>query len=201
MAHVIESLDIRTAAPPARVDVAGGHPLLHPASAVGFDQPFEMLGACHERVQRMLRLLLRLGAHLAEHGADDRAADAARDVMRYFDLAGPAHHEDEERHVIPWLAAHGRTELAERLRADHRLMTEAWSRVRCDLEDVVCGAWQRADAPQQRSRWEVFAALYTVHMGLEESLAFPPVRMASSADALRHMGAEMAARRGAAPPS
>jgi hypothetical protein len=44
----------------------------------GFDQPFEMLGACHERVQRTLDLLQRLQTYLAEQGVDDSARQAAR---------------------------------------------------------------------------------------------------------------------------
>jgi len=35
--------------------------------AVGFEQPFEMLAACHERVNRMLALLERLREHLPGH--------------------------------------------------------------------------------------------------------------------------------------
>ena len=35
---------------------AGPGPLFHSPSA-GFDAPFEMLSACHERVERTLRLL------------------------------------------------------------------------------------------------------------------------------------------------
>lgn len=42
--------------------------LLNSAPAVGFDQPYEMLEACHERVERSLNLLLRLGAHLRARG-------------------------------------------------------------------------------------------------------------------------------------
>ena len=49
---------------------------LHAAPAAGFDQPFEMLLACHQRVDRMLRLLQRLAPHLATHGADAEAVRA-----------------------------------------------------------------------------------------------------------------------------
>lgn len=34
--------------------------------AVGFEQPFDMLEACHERVRRSLSLLERLIAHIVE---------------------------------------------------------------------------------------------------------------------------------------
>ncbi len=170
---------------------------LHPAGALpatGFDQPFEMLVACHERVQRMLRLLLRLAGHLAHTGADGQAVQAARDVMRYFDVAGPAHHEDEERHVLPWLAAHGQAALAERLHADHRRMADDWARVRADLAAVADGQRPADDGFAQR--WQAFAELYAAHIEAEETQAYPPLRDALGAAALAAIGAEMAARRG-----
>ena len=73
----------------------------------GFDQPFEMLDACHDRVRRSLDLLRRLRDYLRGHGhgCDDSARQAARDVLRYFDIAAPLHHEDEELHVFPPLLA------------------------------------------------------------------------------------------------
>lgn len=61
-----------------------------------FEDPQAMLEACHDRVQRMCTLLERLTEHAGLHGADTQARQAATDVMRYFDLAGPHHHQDEE---------------------------------------------------------------------------------------------------------
>lgn len=76
--------------------------------AVGFEQPFAMLEACHERVERTLTLLSRLRSYLREQAVDDAARQAARDVLRYFDIAAPLHHEDEELHVFPLLLERGR---------------------------------------------------------------------------------------------
>jgi hemerythrin-like domain-containing protein len=179
---------------------ARGPETLHAAPASGFDQPFEMLGACHERVQRSLALLLRLGGHLQRHGADAQAADAARAVMRYFDVAGPAHHDDEERHVLPWLAAHGHLALAERLHADHGRMAADWARVRAALAEVVAGRWDRDAAAATLAGWEAFARLYAAHIEAEETQAYPPAAAAFDAAARDAMGREMAARRGAAGP-
>jgi hypothetical protein len=100
---------------------------LNAAPSAGFDQPFELLAACHQRVLRMLQLLQRLQAHLGTKGADPEAGRAALDVMRYFDIAGPAHHEDEERHVFPRLRDAGLGQLAERLQLEHLAMAEAWN--------------------------------------------------------------------------
>ena len=83
-----------------RVSLPGMH-----TPGAGFDQPFEMLDACHDRVRRSLDLLARLRSYLRDKGCDDSARQAARDVLRYFDMAAPLHHEDEERHVFPPLLA------------------------------------------------------------------------------------------------
>jgi hemerythrin-like domain-containing protein len=166
----------------------------HRAPSAGFDAPFEMLAACHERVARMLQLLERLAGHLQAHGADGQAAQAARDVMRYFDIAGPAHHEDEERHVLPWLAAHGQAPLARRLHEDHVAMAADWQAVRADLLAVADGRWGAGTAAPPR--WAAFAARYVEHVALEDSRAYPPVRDEAGPERLAAMGREMASRRG-----
>jgi hypothetical protein len=51
--------------------------------AIGFEQPFEMLEACHDRVRRSLALLGRLIEHIDRHGHDDKSRGAASDVLRY----------------------------------------------------------------------------------------------------------------------
>lgn len=48
--------------------------ILHAAPAAGFDEPFEMLTACHGRVDRMLALLQRLATHLQGGHAGNRRA-------------------------------------------------------------------------------------------------------------------------------
>ncbi len=177
------------------------HPLLHAGPAVGFDEPFEMLEACHERVQRSLALLAKLIAHVEAHGHDDKSRSAALDVLRYFDLAAPHHHEDEERHVFPRLLAAGDAavvQAVQRLRDEHARMGELWARLRPALqawsEATVAGAVPddfRADA-------QAFAALYAGHIPVEEGLVFPAARAGLGPDALRAMGEEMRGRRGAA---
>ncbi len=164
--------------------------LLHTPPAVGFDQPFEMLSACHERVQRSLGLLARLAGHLRTAGADAAARDAARDVLRYFDIAAPQHHEDEERHVLPRLRAMGLGEVADRLAADHLGMRAAWHALRpglLALRDEAC--------LPDTGDWPAFAALYDAHIALEESNAYPAVRAPLGPAELAVMGDEMAGRR------
>jgi hemerythrin-like domain-containing protein len=169
---------------------------LHPGPGAGFDQPFEMLDACHQRVEHMLVLLGRLSAHLGTHGADEQAQQAARDVMRYFDLAAPQHHEDEERHVLPRLRECGQAALAERVLREHTAMAAAWAEVRAALQGVEQGR-RPVDGTTQARQWPAFAALYREHIALEEREVFPTARAHTSAEGLRAMADEMARRRGA----
>ncbi|MEW6704732.1 MAG: hemerythrin domain-containing protein [Pseudomonadota bacterium] len=173
-------------------------PGLH-TPAAGFDQPFEMLAACHERVRRSLSLLQRLVSHVRVHGADAQARDAARDVLRYFDLAAPAHHEDEERHVIPLLRARGdeqARDAARRLLEDHVLIHRHWRTLAPLLQALADGGLPEqaalADAAQ------AFVEVHREHLALEDQWAFPEAEQqvrAEGAEALRAMGDEMAARR------
>ena len=167
---------------------------LHESPGAGFEAPFEMLDACHERVERMVALLRRIAGHLDARGGavDEQARQAARDVMRYFDLAAPNHHLDEERHVFPALRANGQAALADRLEAEHREMSRQWSQVRATLVDLVDGRWDPASGPL----WEGFAALYRRHAADEDGQAYPAARSALDAAALRAMSDEMARRRG-----
>ena len=172
---------------------------LHSPPAAGFDQPFEMLGACHERVRRMLGLLLRLRAHLQDRGPNEPAQQAARDVLRYFDLAAPQHHEDEERHVLPALRLSGDAALvalAQRLQDDHRAMSTAWALLRPALAALAQGQWPASGAAVAWQQWQDFAALYRGHLQAEDGQAFVAAKRLAPAAAQAAMGAEMAARRG-----
>jgi len=168
------------------------------APAVGFEQPYEMLAACHERVQRSLDLLGRLVDYIGDKGHDAQTRSAAADVLRYFDLAAPLHHQDEEQHVFPLMLAQGDGSLratVQRLQADHRQMETLWAGVREALlrwrepggEEKVA-----ADTLEAITR---FRGLYAGHIEAEEGLVFPAARAAMPAATLAAMGAEMQARR------
>jgi hemerythrin-like domain-containing protein len=169
---------------------------LHDSPAAGFDAPFEMLEACHQRVERMLTLIERMAVHLDAHGADEQARQAARDVMRYFDTAAPHHHEDEERHVLPRLRAHGHAALADRLQGDHHTMTAAWSAVRAVLLAIAEGQWPRGGTPSTMAQWRDFVEMYRLHIELEEQEAYRAALPHFDTAALSAMGTEMSRRRG-----
>jgi hemerythrin-like domain-containing protein len=175
-------------------------PDLFASPSAGFDQPFAMLHACHERVQRSLALLGRLVDHLPARGADASAADAAHDVLRYFDLAAPHHHEDEERHVFPRLAQDPQlAEAVARLRADHLEIDRLWQALRPHLEAVAARSVEW-DLSALRSAAQAFIAIHDAHVATEENLIFPAAEAAvrrEGEQALAAIGEEMAKRRGA----
>jgi hemerythrin-like domain-containing protein len=170
---------------------------LHAGPTAGFDQPFELLQACHDRMVHNLGLMERLAAHLVTHGADAQARDAAGALLRYFDTAAPLHHDDEERHVLPRLREAGHAAMAARLRGEHQVMEQAWAALRPDLLAVQAGTLLRDALPAARARWSAYAALYRRHLAAEERLAFPVARAGLAPQAARAMGEDMARRRGA----
>jgi len=92
----------------------------------------------------MLILLERLARRLDKCSPDADAVQAARDITRYFDVAGPAHHEDEEWHLFPALISHGSpAEIAimEKLQRGHLGMSEQWKTLPLDLDQLVQGRW------------------------------------------------------------
>ena len=168
------------------------------APSATFEEPFEMLEACHQRVQRMLTLLDRLRAHVRGHGSDTQAQQAARDVMRYFDLAAPQHHLDEELHVFPPLLAQGDERVASvvrRLQQDHLQMESRWQEARRVLALVCEGAVQRLDE-EDEARLDAFAELYGEHIRSEEEIAYPAAQGVMDAAGRAAMGEEMMKRRG-----
>ncbi len=165
--------------------------------AVGFEQPFAMLEACHERVERTLTLLARLRAYLSEQPADDAARQAARDVLRYFDMAAPLHHEDEELHVFPLLLARGAPSvvaLVHQLQQDHVCMAADWAAARGALLAVSEGRAAGFSA-QDEAQLDQFAQRYGQHIQAEEGTAYPSAQALLPQEELHSMGLEMAGRR------
>jgi hemerythrin-like domain-containing protein len=163
--------------------------------AAGFDQPFELLAACHDRVRQRLDLLGRLVEHLRQQGSDAAARSAADDVLRYFNIAAPLHHEDEERHLVPRLLASGEPSFvaaAQQLLADHATIRQAWAELQPLLQNLAPAEHATLAAAAQ-----AFIAVHEPHLLLEDSLVYPAVQRQLLPAEQAAMGREMAARRGA----
>jgi hemerythrin-like domain-containing protein len=189
----------RTAVPLDRISPPG-----FTAPAAGFDQPFDMLKACHERVERTLRLLQKLVLHVTDHGVDAQARSAAPDVLRYFDIAAPLHHQDEELHVFPMLLARGDPSLSgpvHRLQADHRRMGELWADLRPWLVAIAGADEQRLHLAAFSHAARAFSDIYAAHIATEEQLIYPAAEQLCADATLQAMGDEMRERRTLPAPS
>ena len=160
-----------------------------------------MLEACHERVERMLVLLQRLCLHVQDTGCDEQARQAARDVMRYFDVAAPLHHQDEELHVFPAVLCgpySGAAEAVHRLLAQHRQMEIGWVGMREVLLALVAFKAPESGAftELRNTDVEAFVQAYRSHIRLEEDLVYPAAQRQLNASQLRAIGEEMMVRRG-----
>ncbi|MCV2352322.1 hemerythrin domain-containing protein [Paucibacter sp. Y2R2-4] len=173
---------------------------LQPGSS--YEAPFELLAACHDRLRASLNLLDRLAQHLQAQGADAAAAHAAQDLLRYFDVAAPLHHQDEELHVFPALERQGEAQLlslCQSLRQQHEEMREQWLQLRLQLLVL-----QSAQAlPPTNPDWAAFSAaaqrfieLQQAHLESEDGLIFPAASRALEPQQQAEIGREMAARRG-----
>ena len=157
-----------------------------------FDDPLEMLAACHERIETQLLTLERMVEHARARGWDAEAKAAAQSVMRYFDTAGRMHHQDEDEDLFPLLrvkaAAAHRAEIAaslDELEREHATMDRQWHMLRHSMLE------QRLDGEVV----ERFAWVYRRHMELEHAAILPYAREALGAAERATLGARMAARR------
>ncbi|MFT3856496.1 MAG: hemerythrin domain-containing protein [Aquabacterium sp.] len=152
-------------------------PPLQPV-APSIDDPIELLTACHEKVRRFANLALRLRQHLADLPAgsppDAQARDAASAIVRYFTVAAPLHHEDEEVDLFPALKALGVPEQAslsaciDALHAEHAELAELWAQVLPWLTATAEGRVHPAPAEV-----EDFARRYIAHAQREEDDVYP----------------------------
>lgn len=167
------------------------------AAAPTFDEPLEMLAACHQRIEAQLCTLEKLVEHVAGKGGDAAAREAAAQVMRYFDTAGEDHHRDEDEDMFPVLreraAQRNRPEVSaviNGLEEDHATMSAQWLRLRARLDALAAGE-ARLDAEDVAP----FAWLYRRHIEKEAALVLPFAREALSETDRAALGARMAARR------
>lgn len=169
--------------------------LLGGAAAPGFEDPLEMLEACHGRIRAQCATLNKLLEYLPRHGCDLQAQQAAQAILRYFDTAGQHHHQDEECDLFPCMcdtsSAEAR-ELVARLLDEHKGMEAAWQRLRPMLLAVADGQSAEVD----KAAAQHFIDVYDRHIELENGKLLPLAASILSAAQLETLGKSMAARRG-----
>lgn len=164
-------------------------------AAPTFDDPLEMLRACHGRIEAQCTTLDKLVVHLRTHGNDAQASQAARAILRYFDTAGHHHHQDEEIDLFPQLLAtqnQNASMLVEHLLQEHMHMNAAWQRLRPLLLDIAQDQSDKLDAQTAAH----FIELYARHIALENGELLPLAGTLLNAAQLQALGRSMAERRG-----
>jgi hemerythrin-like domain-containing protein len=169
----------------------------------GFDQPLDLLHACHVRIGTRCALLMRLCDHIREHGCDEQARKTAGHILRYFDEAGHQHHEDEENDLFPALVAavpDARREevsaLTRSLEQEHDELERVYAEIRPHLEGVSEGRLPDLDV----HLCDRLHTLYLEHIEREEAELLPLAREHLGEDAIARLGSGMAARRNVAFP-
>ena len=130
-------------------------------------------------------------------------------MWRYFEIAAPAHHADEELHLLPRLQQAGDlwlADLARRLQADHDALRAAWAQLGPLLREVheSVSPLSARSLDALHAHTGQFIAIHDRHLRLEDSFAFPAVRERMRSEELTAMGHEMQRRRtmpGSTPPA
>ncbi|RFC32159.1 MAG: Hemerythrin-like domain-containing protein [Candidatus Nitrotoga sp. MKT] len=170
-------------------DLSGG------TSIPSFDNPLEMLLACHGKIQSQCATLRKLPQHLSSHGCDAQAQQAAQAILRYFDTAGQNHHDDEEQDLFPCLLATPNVEVHEliaRLLDEHKVLNAAWQQLRPLLLDIAEGRATELDIKST----EHFIIVHDHHISLENTQLLPQAASLLDHVQLEALGRSMAARRG-----
>ena len=168
-------------------------------TTAAFDDPLEMLLACHRRIEKQLQTLERLRVHLHAHGVDADASMAAQALLRYFTRAAVDHHADEERDLFPLLERRITDEgdrerflaLRESLERDHRQVEAQWARLRKPLEGIAEGFTRTLAESEVRG----FAEAYAKHIRMEEGAFHEFFDRWIGADDRTALGHAMSARR------
>ena len=164
--------------------------------APGFDQPLDVLLACHSRFEKQCATLEKLLTHLPQRGSDADAQRAARNILNYFDNAAVHHHDDEERNLFPLLERAGQgewCEVVELLTGEHDDLAQLWRTLRPPLQAIAQGEAVALNV----NHAERFIALNRSHIAFENERVLPLARQILSATDLLTLGHAMAARRGA----
>jgi hemerythrin-like domain-containing protein len=136
---------------------------------------FEALDACHQQILTHLEQLAELVRHVDSAGVDAKARQLAGSVETFFSGTSREHHAEEERTVFLPLLASGRADLVAAVRSlqqDHGWIEENWIELAPQLR-AIAGGHNWLDAAEFQHAVQVFHALCSGHIALEESLIYP----------------------------
>lgn len=167
-------------------------------SAAGFESPLAMIKECHRRIESQCQTLKRMVPHLKIHGSDVAAIQAANAVMRYFELAAPLHHADEERDLFPAMIESMAGSdavclhiIINDLLAEHEEIDQVWRSLNTTLRIIASGQSIMLD----ETTVDIFETLHVRHIACEEQEVLPMAERLLSDRTLAEIGRSMQARR------
>jgi hemerythrin-like domain-containing protein len=168
----------------------------------GFDQPLGLLSDCHRRIEHFLDLLIHVAERTA--GGDLSAMERAdlQAAVQYFSTAAPRHTADEEESLFPRLrdsadpATHAALATLARLESDHDVANAHHQAVDALVRRWLADGRLASDASAElRDRLTTLQRIYSAHIATEDRELFPTAARVLSADDVKAIGREMAARR------
>lgn len=159
---------------------------------------------CHRRIEMFLATLKAVGEAGDELTSQSRTA--LEKSLKYFREAAPKHTADEEESLFPRLRQNAAPEITQmfvemdRLERDHKRADSLHAEV-----DALGKSWLAAGSlhSDERDRFRTavgeLEGIYREHIALEDTVLFPAAARTLSLEEQRHVGLEMAARRGVSP--
>lgn len=166
--------------------------ILEPQQFATWDEPIDMLYACHGKVKRFCRQLSILPGYLEKNGVNQAVLNDVKIILHYFNHAAPLHHEDEEQDFFPALIekAPQAKDDVEELERQHVLLHENWHKLSIQLEELIA---EKRDSIDEQLIAQ-FIGGYDKHIAIEEPL-FELGKQYLSAEQLTAMGKIMFSRR------
>jgi hemerythrin-like domain-containing protein len=167
-----------------------------------FEEPLGLLSDCHRRIEHFLETLTALAARAGGAPLSDPHRLTLDAALTYFATAAPRHTADEEESLFPRLrasadpAALRALDIVARLEHDH-----AEAAAHHQAVDALGRRWLEqgtldADRTRElRGHLAALALIYRDHIAIEDRELFPSAARLLTADQVREVGREMAARR------
>lgn len=165
---------------------------LEPQHFATWNEPIDMLYACHSRVKNFCHQLSILPDYIDQHGCNQAVHNDVKQILTYFNQSAPLHHADEEEDFFPALVAKLPEAQAEvdKLEAQHITLHQTWDELAISLEKLLLGEMTNVD----RDLIARFIAGYDQHIAIEEPL-FELGRQHLPESELAKMGKIMSERR------
>ena len=168
-----------------------------------FGEPLGLLSDCHRRIEKFLDQLLLVTEQARGGPLTGPQRESLETALRYFRKAAPLHTADEESSLFPRMRATGDPAAAEAfaaldsLEAEHRAADADHAEVdMLGQEWLTEGCLSSTETERLTKTLQRLKALYARHIAVEDLEVFPLAGQLLSADMLRTVGREMAARRG-----